>query len=127
VSEAVVLSDDELSDLLTDPACPSAVLLGGRGAATVRADHAVAFVRARHPEAANVEAQIESFLSRVGGKRQEALDFNGIGRELAGRLLRRPRSPTSPPTMVYVVPARVFTELGRRPTNVKLPPGPVDG
>ena len=86
---AASTSDAELGDLLTDPARSAAVLLGGMGAAAMKVEDVVAFVRARHPDARSPEAQIDRFVSRVGGQKEPGIDLKDVRRQVIGRLLRR--------------------------------------
>ncbi len=113
------VSDQELGDLFTDPDAPTARLLGGSGSATIRVQDAVDLVKERHPDATDVESQIDGFISRSGGKKQRTLHLNDIGSHLIGRLAGRPRSAG---VIVYEIPARLFEERGRAPTKLQMPP-----
>ena len=112
------ISDDELGDLLTDPACPSAILFGTRDNAAIGVEAAVAFVQRRHPNAVDVEGQIDRFVMSVGGRKDETVHLNDLGRRLFRGLLRRPGPGR---VVLYVVPGQVFAERGRRPKNASLP------
>lgn len=69
----------------------------------MKVEDVVAFVRARHPDARSPEAQIDRFVSRVGGQKEPGIDLKDVRRQVIGRLLRRPRPA---PKMVYVCPRR---------------------
>ncbi len=104
-------TDEQLAAVLRDPGFPWAWLLRGQGEKAVEVPAAVGHASRMLGDRPDLEAALDSYVSRRGGRRQPLID---PGRRLA-RLLRPWRRP-APPVDVYLVPAT--------PVVGPLPPAP---
>jgi hypothetical protein len=87
------VTDEQIDELLRDPAFPWSRVLGMGDERAVRVEELIAFARSRGLPTTELERRVDSYVRTIGGRREHVLDpwsaIPNFVRRLAGGLPRR--------------------------------------
>ena len=96
-------TDEAIAELLRDPECPTARVLGSKGERIVQVTDFIACARSRGIATTHLEQSTDAYVERIGGRKDHVLDPWSPVPNLIRRITRR---PSSAPEYFWAIPDR---------------------